>query len=192
MKIILATGSQYRKEAFEMLGIDFITEVSDVEEYFEGRKSSPDELVIELARLKMEAVARKHKDGIIIGFDSVGYFQNQILEKPKSRDEARKRLQKMSGETHTFLTGIVMRNLGIEKELFNVVKTHVVMRALRDDEIEKYLDQDPHYNTYALGYDPLGHYSAAFIKEIKGSYNNLLRGIPLETIVEMINQIEKL
>jgi len=190
MKIILATGSKYRKQAFQMLGIDFIAEESNVDEYFDGRPSSPDELVLHLSRLKMEAVARKHKNGIIIGFDSVGYFQDQILEKPKSRDEARKRLQKMSGEAHTFLTGIVMRNLGIEKELSNVVKTHVVMRALRDDEIEKYLDQDPHFNTYALGYDPLGHYSATFVKEIKGSYNNLLRGIPLETIVEMINKIK--
>jgi len=57
-----------------MLDIDFIAEGSEVDEYFEGRPSSPDELVLHLARLKMEAVAKKHSTGIIIGFDSVGFL----------------------------------------------------------------------------------------------------------------------
>jgi len=38
-----------------------------------------------------------------------------------------------------------------------------------------------------LGFDPLGHYSSTFISNIEGSYNNLLRGIPLEVIVEMLS-----
>jgi len=83
-----------------------------------------------------------------------------------------------------------MYNLTTKKELSNVVTTEVTLRSYSDDEIEKYLDQDPYYNTYALGYDPLGHYSSTFVKEITGSYNNLLRGIPLETIVEMTNEIQ--
>lgn len=190
MKIILATGSKSRKQAFQMLDIDFIAEESEVEECFEGRPSSPDELVVLLARLKMEAVAKKHNDGIIIGFDSVGYFQDEILEKPQSRSDAFTRLKKMSGQKHTFVTGIVMRNLQTKNELSNVVTTEVALRSFGEDEIKKYLDQDPYYNTYALGYDPLGHYSSTFVKEIKGSYNNLLRGIPLETIVKMINEIQ--
>lgn len=190
MKIILATGSKHRKEAFAMLGIDFIAEESHVDERFEGRPSTPDALVLHLARLKMEAVVKNHNSGIVIGFDSVGYFNNQILEKPKSRSEAFERLQQMSGKAHTFITGIVMRNVQTGKELSRVVTTDVTIREFTRGDIEKYLDQDPHFNTYALGYDPLGHYSATFVKEIKGSYNNLLRGIPLEVIVEMINEIQ--
>jgi predicted house-cleaning NTP pyrophosphatase (Maf/HAM1 superfamily) len=67
-----------------------------------------------------------------------------------------------------------------------VVATNVEMRAMSESEIKKYLNQDSNFNTYALGFDPLGHLSSSFVQKIEGSYNNLLRGIPLETIVEML------
>jgi len=63
------------------------------------------------------------------------------------------------------------------------------MRQLSEEEINRYLDEDPHFNTYALGYDPVKHISSSFIKRIEGSYYNLLGGIPLETVIEMLEEI---
>ncbi len=188
-KIILATGSPYRKEAFSNLGLEFASETSNVEECFEGRPDSPEKLVIHLARRKAEVVAENHKGGIIIGFDSVGWFKGSILEKPKSRKEAFQRLKSLSGNKHQFYTGIYMINLKTGKNLSRVVKTDVFLREFKDFEIKKYLDQDERFDTYALGYDPLGHYSISFVEQIKGSYNNLLRGIPLEAIVKMLFEV---
>ena len=75
------------------------------------------------------------------------------------------------------------------KTLSKIVITDVFMRELSDEEINKYLEEDPHFNTYALGYDPVKHISSSFVKKIEGSYYNLLGGIPLETIVEMLREI---
>jgi len=188
-KIILATSSPYRQEAFRFLDLDFVAEDSAVDEKFEGRPDSPQELVLHLAKLKAEAVARNHSSGIVIGFDSVGWFDGKILEKPESKKEAVQRLKDLSGNSHQFFTGVFMKNLESGKEISKLVETETEIRNLSDAEIEKYLEQDPRFNTYALGYDPLGHFSSTFVRRINGSYNNILRGIPLEAIVEMLPEV---
>jgi len=120
--------------------------------------------------------------------DSVGYFDNKILEKPKSREEGFQRLKALSSKGFSFYTGIYIINTGSGKTIERVVKTNIFMRDISDEEINKYLDEDPNYNTYALGFNPLGHFSSTFIEKIEGSYNNLLRGIPLEAMVGMLSE----
>ncbi len=187
-KIILATTSPYRKETFGYLGIDFEAVGSNVDES-QVERNNPEELVKTLSKLKAEAVAKNYPDAIVIGMDSVAFFNGQILEKPKSREEDFQRLKALSGNNHQFYTGIYMINAASNKTLSKVVKTEVFMRKLFEEEINKYLDEDPNFNTYALGYDPVKHISASFVKEIKGSYYNLLGGIPIEVIVEMLREI---
>jgi len=187
-KIILATTSPYRKETFGYLGIPFEAEGSNIDES-QAERNDPEELVKNLSKLKAEAVAKNHSDAIVIGMDSVAYFNNKILEKPKSREEDFQRLQELSGNNHQFYTGIYMVNTATNKAISRVVKTEVFMRNLSEKEINKYLNEDPHFNTYALGYDPVKHISSSFVQRIEGSYYNLLGGIPLEVIVEMLKEI---
>lgn len=188
MKIILATTSPYRQEAFKMLGIDFEARGSDINEDFDGRPDTPRDLVTELAKRKAESVAANYSEGIVIGFDSVGWFDQKILEKPKTREEAFQRLKKLSENTHKFYTGIHVINISENKVFSRLAETEIKLRKLSAEEINKYLEQDPAYTTYAIGFDPLKHYSASFSESIKGSYNNYLRGIPLETIVELLKE----
>ena len=188
MKIILATTSPYRRETFGYLGIPFEAEGSNVDES-QLERNNPEELVKQLSKLKAEAVAKNHSDAIVIGMDSVTYFNGRILEKPKSREEDFERLKALSGNRHQFYTGIYIVNTATNKTLSKIVITDVFMRELSDEEINKYLEEDPHFNTYALGYDPVKHISSSFVKKIEGSYYNLLGGIPLETIVEMLREI---
>ena len=188
-KIILATKSPYRQEAFGFLGLDFIAEESDIDEYTKERPDNPEELVKHLSKLKAEAVAKNHSEGIVIGFDSVGFFEDKLLEKPKSKEEAFERLKSLSGNRFEFLTGIHMINVSTKQTNSRVVKTVVFMRTLSDKEINKYLEEDLKVNTYALGFDPCIHYSSTFVEKIEGSYNNLTRGIPLEAVIEMLSEI---
>lgn len=188
-KIILATSSPYRQEVFKNLDLKFTAEGSNINERFESRPETPEELVTELSKRKAEAVAQNHSDGIVIGFDSMGWFNDQILEKPQSREEAFQRLKTLSGNTYYFFTGIYMKNISTDQVLSRIAKTEISMRNLSDSEINKYLDQDPNYSTYAHGYDPVGNYSSTFVKSINGSCLNHLQGIPLETIMEMLFEI---
>lgn len=188
IKIILATTSPYRKEAFRSLGIDFTAEGSNVDES-QIERNNPEGLVKELSKLKAEAVAKNHQDAIVIGMDSVGYYNGKIFEKPKSKEEAYQRLESLSGNNHQFYTGIHVINTTNNKAISRVVKTEIFLRDFSKKEIEFYLSQDKFFNTYALGYNPLDHYSSTFTKRIEGSYNNMTRGIPLEAIVEMLDEI---
>ncbi len=189
MKIILATGSPYRKEAFSFLNLDFTSESSNVDEQFDGRPEDPEDLVRELARLKAEDVASRYTGGIVIGFDSVGCCRGDILEKPNDRKEAFQRLGSLSGKTFQFFTGIHIINQSTGKTLSRVVGTRANMRNISDAEINRYLDQDQKYITYALGFDPNRHISSSFIKSIEGSIFNVTQGLPLEAIVDMLYQL---
>jgi len=139
--------------------------------------------------LKAEAIAKNHSEAIVIGMDSVGCLNGQILEKPKSREEAFQRLRSLSGNNHQFYTGIYMVNTATGKDISRVAKTEIFMRHISDKEIEKYLNEDPRYSTFALGYNPLQYVSSSFIQRIEGSYTNPLWGIPLELLVEMLSEI---
>jgi len=185
-KLILGTTSPHRRKAFNFLGLNYECKGSDVDEYFDGRPDNPEELVKHLAKLKANAVAANYSEGIVIGFDSVGFYDGSVLEKPQSKDEAFNRFKLLSGQSHQFYTGIHMINVSDGRELSRVVRTDVLMRDLNDDEIRRYLDQDENFKTFALGYDPAKHLSSTFVSKIEGSYNNLLWGLPLETIVEML------
>lgn len=193
IKLILATTSPHRIKAFEMLGIPFEAEASDVDEGFPDRPKDAILLVAKLARMKAESVAKRHSEEcFVIGFDSVGCFNGKILEKPKDERELISRLTAMSGKEYQFLTGIFIIKIspGNIIDFQNiVVNTNVKLRNITYKEIKKYLEQDPNYKTYASGFDPLNTYGSTFIKEIHGSYNNPLRGIPLETIMEMLNKM---
>ena len=187
-KIILATSSKSRIKAFKSLGLEFIAQASYIDEYNRDRPKEPKELVKYLAKKKAETVAKNFSNDIVIGFDSVGYFDNRILEKPRSKSEAFDRLRSLSGNMHEYYTGIYMINLESRENLSEVVKTRIYMRKLNDKEINRYLGQD-NFNAHVLGYNPLFEYSSTFIYKIKGSHTNLIHGIPLGTIVRMLNYI---
>jgi len=186
-KIVLATTSPYRKEIFESLDIPFEIEGSGVDES-QTKRNDPEELVKELSKLKAEAVAKNHVDAVIIGFDSVGFFDGNILEKPKSKEDAFERLKLLSGREHYHYTGIHMINNHSKKVISKVNKNKIFMREYLDEEIEKYLLQDQRFKTFALGYDTEKHTSASFIERIEGNHLNL-RGIPLSDVIEMLSEI---
>lgn len=190
-KIILASTSIYRKKALELLGVGFDVMGSGIDENFFGRPADPLKLVKILARKKAQAVAKNYSEEIVIGLDSVGWFSNSILEKPKSEEEAYGRLVAMSGNDFQFYTGICIIDTKYGKKYERQALTDVLMRKIRTHEISRYLSEHPAFKTYSLGFDPLGHSSATFIKAIDGSYNNLLRGIPLEIIAELLRNIEE-
>jgi septum formation protein len=189
-KIILATTSPYRQEAFKSAGIEFEAIGSDIDEEFDGRPDNPRELVQELAKRKAQAVAEKVQEGVVIGFDSAGFFDGEIMEKPKTREEAAKRLSRLSGNAFEFHSGIFIIDKYSGKNFQKVVTSLGKFRDISPEEIEKYLSQDDKFNTYAQGFNPVDHYSMTFLKSIEGSCLNLFRSIPLEVVVEMLKEAD--
>lgn len=108
VNLILGTTSKGRKELFSKLGLKFVSKGSEVDEYFKGRPEKPEDLCLCLAKLKAEDVAQHFSEGLVLGFDTVALFENEIIEKPKSREEQYQRLKRFSGKKLVVYTGILL------------------------------------------------------------------------------------
>lgn len=85
-KIILASASPRRKEILNQVGIEFSVDVSDFEEKQEINLS-PRAMVKMFSLNKASNIAKRHKNSIIIGADTVVILNNKILGKPKNAEK---------------------------------------------------------------------------------------------------------
>ena len=187
-KIILASESPRRKEIMELMGISFTTIASQVEEVITDKE--PAKIVQALAALKTEDVASRFKNNneniIVIGADTMVFYQDKALGKPKDEQEARKMLQMLSGNTHEVYTGvniIIMKKNSLYKSISLAVCTKVVVANLSNDEIEDYIKTgEPMDKAGAYGIQ--GRFGI-YIKEIIGDYYNVV-GLPIANIYETL------
>jgi septum formation protein len=193
IEVILATTSLHRRRAFKQLGMRFRMEPSGVDESRVSvpgpGNTDPANYVAVLSQAKACAVSNQYPGSLVIGLDSVGYFEGRILEKPKSPEEAANRLRQLSGKEHKYLTGITA-TIGSDPRAFlqRVVSTTVHLERITEEDVYGYLQQDGDYFTRSLGYDPGGHLSASFVREIEGNPGNLIWGMPLNVVRQMIEQ----
>jgi septum formation protein len=96
--LVLASGSAYRRELLERLGLSFEAISPNVDES-PGAGEEPAELVTRLAIEKARAVAVDRPDRVIIGSDQVATLDGQILGKPGSADNAVAALTRCSGRS---------------------------------------------------------------------------------------------
>jgi len=126
----------------------FIVINSDVEEInFPGEK--PESYVIRVAEEKaLEAGKKFPQSGLtdvcVIGADTIVVDHNEILGKPKNRDDAQRILEQLRGKTHQVLSGISILQLSTNKVTSNLVRTVVEMRKYSANEIQEYIESgDP-------------------------------------------------
>ncbi len=183
-KIILASASARRKDILKMLGIDFIVDPSDIDEgVFD--ESRPDKLVQILAVEKAKACKSKHKDGYIIGSDTIVYFDGQIILKPRDFDNAFSILKKLNGGTNFVYTGVCIMNAATGEYYVDYDLSEVTFRNNSDDTIKKFIDIDKPY-------DKSGSYSVSgvgsvLIEEIKGDFHSIL-GLSVRKLVELFGK----
>lgn len=179
MKLILASASARRAEILRDAGLSFVVLSSAVDET-PYQNESPHDLVERLASAKAElAAARAIGPAIIIGADTVISLDGLILSKPRSSDDARHMLEKLSGRTHSVLTGVALIRLPDSERHTFVESTLVHFAALSAEQITRYLATgEPHDKAGA--YAIQGH-AGRFIPRIEGCYFNVV-GLPLSRL----------
>jgi nucleoside triphosphate pyrophosphatase len=179
MKLILASASARRAEILRDAGLSFVVLSSTVDET-PYPVESPNDLVERLALAKAELVAaRAIGPAIIIGADTVISLDGHILGKPRSTEDARRMLEKLSGRTHSVVTGIALIRIPDAERRTFVESTLVHFAALTSDEILRYLATgEPHDK--AGSYAIQGH-AGRFIPRVEGCYFNIV-GLPLSRL----------
>ena len=115
MKLVLASGSQRRRELLTMCGYDYEIIVSNADETID--ESDPESFVRALSFRKAKEVfdrlsAAGRRDFAVIGSDTVVAFQKEggtkpvIIGKPKDAKDAVRILSMLSGKTHRVFTGV--------------------------------------------------------------------------------------
>jgi septum formation protein len=176
MKLILASASPRRAEILRDAGYHFTVLSSAIDET-PYPEESPEDLVRRLAQTKADlAAARAVGPAIVIAADTEVVLDGHVFGKPRSSEDARRMLEKLSGRTHTVLTGVALVRLPNLERLSFVESTLVEFASLSDEEIRRYLSTgEPHDK--AGGYAIQG-YAARYIPRIEGCYFNVV-GLPL-------------
>ncbi len=186
MKLILASASARRAEILRDAGYHFTVLSSAVDETpFPGE--SPNDLVLRLANAKGElAAARAVGPAILIAADTEVVLDGHIFGKPRSSDDARRMLEKLSGRTHSVLTGVALIRLPDAERLSFVETTLVQFAPLSEEEITRYLGTgEPHDK--AGGYAIQG-YAARYVPRIEGCYFNVV-GLPLARLQQALIEL---
>jgi septum formation protein len=143
--VILASGSSYRRELLARILPVFECAVPGIDESpLPGE--SPNEVAIRLAALKAGHCADEHPEALVIGSDQVPAIDGQIFGKPGSHEQATAQLRRCSGKSVIFYTAVsVLGPAALPPDSY-VDKTTVCFRELRDEQIERYLNQEKPYD----------------------------------------------
>lgn len=183
-KLILASSSPRRADLLRQIGLNFEIKICSVDETLLPGLSPPEQVEF-LAERKAAAVARKLKDGIVIGADTVVVWQEQVLGKPLNGEEAFDMLMKLQGRAHEVYTGVALIDASSGKVLVGHERTRVLFRTMEMEETRRYVASgEPVDKAGAYGVQGL---AAIFIKRLEGCYTNVV-GLPLARLAVMLKE----
>ena len=182
--IFLASKSPRRAELLTQMGISYeIISISVPEIPIENE--SCDDYVFRLAQEKAQAGAKtlSEEELLVIGADTVIFFNDRILEKPINEQDAFNMLTSLSNNTHLVKTAVSICD---RNQCETIVQTNqVTMAKLTRREISDYW-QTGEPRDKAGGYAIQGK-GAIFIKHIEGSYSGIM-GLPIYETARLLNK----
>ena len=194
MKIILASKSNVRKNILQKNNINLEVIFSNVDED-EAKKSllaegaSPLIISKNLAELKSIRVSSKHPDRLVLGADSVVSLNNELINKPKSREEALKILKKLNNSKHYLISSVCISKNG--SMIWNHSdQSELKMKNFKDEELVKYLEKIKTEILLAYGVYQVEAEGLDLFEYIKGDRDSIM-GLPIKQIMNYIEKYNK-
>ena len=186
--IILGSGSSRRKELLGMTGINFSVMSIPVDESFPDSLQGT-EISEYIVKNKSDAFNKLIKENeIIITADTLVWFENKCLGKPKDKKEAKYMLKLFAGKSHDVITSVGFLTTSNFKVLTE--STTVIYKSLTDSEIDYYVENvNPIDKAGSYGIqDWIGMIG---VEHVNGSYTSVL-GVPVpqttDHIIKIINE----
>lgn len=184
-KLILASQSPRRSDLLRSIGMDFQVDPALNFQEIDSSATPAHEVVLINAQGKAEEVAGRHPGELVLGVDTVGAFQDHVLEKPKDKEDAFRMLKMLQNQTHEVLTGLFVTNG--EKTITHIESTHITFLPLTDEEIRAYIETgEPMDKAASYAAQGIG---ALFIQKIEGDYFNVV-GLPLYRLNLMLKEFD--
>jgi septum formation protein len=186
MSLVLASASPRRKALLSDAGIEHRVLSVRVDES-PPPGMPPAVVVAVLAERKARAAADRLTGGRVLAADTVVVLGGEMLGKPRSSEEARETLLRLSGREHVVLTGVCLIDAGSGGASTRVVESRVRFRDLSLEEIEEYVDSGEPLDK-AGSYGIQGA-ASAFVAELSGSFENVV-GLPVAEVRSMLSEAE--
>lgn len=184
-RLILASGSAYRRELLGRLRLPFEAISPDIDEAPRPREA-PEATALRLAVGKAAAVAAAHPDALVIGSDQVATLDGEQIGKPGDHARALAQLQKMRGREVVFHTALCLwdgRDGSFEVEN---IRTFVTFRDLPDPELDAYLRiEQPYDCAGSAKNEALG---ITILERIDSLDPTALTGLPLIALTSMLRR----
>ena len=194
MKIILASQSGVRKKILDKYNIDNEVIVSNVDEdeikqslLAEG--ANPLSISKNLAEIKSIKVSNIEPDRLVLGADSVISLNDELINKPNSREEAFKILKKLNNSKHYLISSVCISKNGAM--IWNHTdSSELKMKNLKDEELLEYLSKIETKTLLAYGVYQIEADGLELFEYIKGDKNSIM-GLPVKEIISYIEQFKK-
>ena len=186
MGLFLASESPRRRMLLSELISEFEVEAAAVEEAAAFSAIRPDELALGNARLKADAVARRHPEDWVLGADTIVVLGNEIFGKPSDLAEARSFLQRLSGRQHEVMTAVALINLSAQRKIEFVERSRVQFRDLTQEDIARYLQLVPVLDK--AGAYGIQEHGEILVESIEGELANII-GLPVQALSRYLVQI---
>lgn len=141
LRIILASQSEIRKRALNLLGLSYECIPAHLNEKA-IRDPDPIKMALMLSEAKAQKIAEREQ-GIIVAGDAFLVFRERVLEKPVSLDEAYTMLQQLSGNPYTLVTGLAVYDTRTQKMRSSTATCDIHLRRLSNQEIVDYCNRYP-------------------------------------------------
>ena len=187
--IILASGSESRKQMLEEAGIPFDVKVSPTDEDAVKNEISSlpfDGQVIHLAKAKASSVSSENPLAAVIGGDQMCVLDDVIFNKPGTKEKAVENLKLLSGKKHFQNSGVcIYLNNECVWEYSEAVE--MVMHNLTDQEIKNYVEiENPIHAAGAYKFESLG---CNLFSHVNGSSYSV-RGMPLIPLLGALRELQ--
>ena len=184
--LILASASPRRYELLTQIGVPCRVETADVDES-PLADETPEALVLRLAQQKAQAVWQRlaaTPDGLhlpVLGADTLGLLDGELLLKPRDFADAQALLRRMSGRWHTIFTAVALVTATGTSVVLN--RNAVKFRSVSDAEILAYWRTGERCDK-AGAYAIQGR-GAVFVERLEGSYSGVM-GLPLFETAQLL------
>ena len=181
--IVLASNSPRRKELLQRMGVNFkVRTLFGIDESYQDSLRGED-IVRYISRNKAQAYrSSMAPNELLITADTIVYVEGEVMGKPKTAEQAKEMLHKLSGKSHQVITGVTIVTAD-RTEDFGVT-SQVKFAEITDEEINFYVDN-------YLPFDKAGAYGIqewigiVAVEEIKGSYFNVV-GLPVQRLYQKL------
>ena len=192
MKIILASKSLVRKEILDKNNFNCTVVHSNVDEdqvkdSLLAVGANPMLISKNLAELKSTKVSNKYPDIMVLGADSVISLNEELINKPKTREEALKILKKLNGSIHYLITSVCFSKNGAMTWHFTD-KSVLKMKRLSNNDLTNYLKKIKTDTLLAYGVYQIEAGGLELFESIKGDKDSIM-GLPIKQIIDYIKTI---